>query len=97
MHISSYLKLAAAVLDFTWCLLQVAVKSFLTEATAEADFLKEVQIAQLASSACHRACRILGCCNKNDTLCLVMSLYDSSAAGRLETLQGNLAFCAFPS
>ena len=91
-------KPAVTVLNLYLDLLQVAVKSFLTagaSASAEANFFEEVRIAQLASATCQRACRILGCCNKNGDLCLVMSLYASSAAKCLEVLQGNLAFCAF--
>ncbi|KAL0051056.1 hypothetical protein WJX82_001199 [Trebouxia sp. C0006] len=57
-------------------------------AAAEAAFFKEVHIAQLASATCQRACRMLGCYNLNGNPCLVMSLYPSSAAKRLETLQG---------
>ena len=71
--------------------MQVAVKSFNiagASAVAEVDFAKEVHIAQLASATCQRACRILGCCKLNGSPCLVMSLYSSSAAKRLETLQG---------
>ena len=72
-------------------LMQVAVKSFNiagASAVAEVDFAKEVHIAQLASATCQRACRILGCCKLDGSPCLVMSLYSSSAAKRLETLQG---------
>ena len=70
---------------------QVAVKKLNTagaSATDETAFLKEVRIAQLASATCQRACRILGCCCLDGSPCLVMSLYSSSAAKRLETLQG---------
>ncbi len=72
-------------------LLQVAVKQLSisgASAAAEAAFFKEVHIAQLASATCQRACRMLGCCNLNGNPCLVMSLCPSSAAKRLETLQG---------
>lgn len=67
--------------------LQVAIKKFNTDGAstaAEADFLKRVHIALLASGTCQRACRILGCCRIDISPCLVMSLYASSAAERLE-------------
>ena len=70
---------------------QVAVKKLNTSGASSADeaaFLKEVRIAQLASATCQRACRILGYCKLDGSPCLVMSLYASSAAERLETLQG---------
>lgn len=71
--------------------MQVAVKKFNIDgasAAAEDAFLQEVHITQLASGTCQRACRILGCCKIDDSPCLVMSLYVSSAAKRLETLPG---------
>ena len=71
--------------------LQVAVKKVIitgASSTAEQQFLKEVNIALLAAASCQRACRMLGCCKLEGGLCLVMSLYSSSAAKRLEMLQG---------
>ena len=81
------------VLLDAWSFVQVAVKSFNTtgaSAAAEDTFVKEVHMAQLASATCQRACRILGCCKLNGSFRLVMSLYSSSAAKRLETLQGKV-------
>ncbi|KAL0038413.1 hypothetical protein WJX77_005568 [Trebouxia sp. C0004] len=71
--------------------LQVAVKQFNisgASAAAERQFEKEVHIAQVASASCQRACRMLGCCKLDGNTCLVMSLYLSSAANRIEVLQG---------
>ena len=76
---------------------QVAVKKLNTAGASSADeaaFLKEVRIAQLASATCQRACRILGCCKLDGNPCLVMSLYASSAAKHLETLQGIQPYAA---
>ena len=72
--------------------MQVAVKSFNTigaSAAVEAEFLREVQIAQLASATCQRVCRLLGCCKLEGRVCLVMSLYTSSAASLLSSSQGD--------
>ena len=83
-----YLTAQGALIHHDW---QVAVKKISTagaSSTVEADFLKEVHTAQLASASCQRACRILGCCKMENGLCLVMSLYALSAAKRLEVLQG---------
>ena len=54
----------------------------------EALFLKEVQTLQLASYACQRVCRMIGCCKLDGDACIVMSLYSKSAAKRLEEGQG---------
>ena len=76
---------------FTIHELQVAVKKIETagaSAVVVDNFLQELYIAQLASATCQRACRMLGCCKLDTGLCLVMSLYSSSAARRLDLLQG---------
>ena len=73
--------------------LQVAVKrlhSGIAPAAAEAAFLDEVRTLQLASSACQRACRMLGCCKLDGDACIIMSLYPKSAAKRLEETQGQV-------
>ena len=70
---------------------QVAIKSFNTAgapAAAEAGFLSEVRTAQLASATCQRVCRLPGCCEPDGKICLVMSLYPSSAANLLSNSQG---------
>ena len=69
----------------------MAVKQFniiSASAAAELQLMKEIHIAQVASASCQRACRMLGCCKLEGNLCLVMSLYSSSVAKRMETLQG---------
>ena len=58
-------------------------------AAVQAAFLKEIHILQKASAACHRACRMLGCFKLENDPCIVMSLYATSAAARLEQLQGD--------
>lgn len=71
--------------------LQVAVEKVETtdaSAVVVAGFLKEVQIAQLASATCQRSWCMLGCCKLETGLCLVMSLYTSSGAACPEVLQG---------
>ena len=72
--------------------MQVAVKRLHTgsaPAAAEATFLEVVQMLQLASASCQRACRMLGCCKLDDgDACIVMSLYPKSAAKRLEESRG---------
>ena len=71
---------------------QVAVKKLSTAGAspaAEAAFLKEVHIAQLASATCQRVCRMLGCCELDSRVCIVMSLYASSAAHYLGSLHGD--------
>ncbi len=76
------------------CTVQVAVKRLSTSnapASAESLFLKEIQSLQLASSICHRACRMLGLCKLDGDACIVMTLYPKSAAQRLEDLQGQRA------
>ena len=83
--------LSVLAISLTKSLLQVAVKQFnITGASAavELQLMKEIHIAQVASASCHHACRVLGCCKLEGNLCLVMSLYSSSAAKRMETLQG---------
>ena len=70
---------------------QVAVKKIETtgaSAVVVDGFLKEAHNAQLASATCQQVCRMLGCCKLDTGLCLVMSLYSSSVARRLEVLQG---------
>ena len=71
--------------------IRVAVKKLQTSgapATEETLFLKEVQTLQLASYACQRVCRMVGCCKLDGDACIVMSLYSKSAAKRLEEMQG---------
>ena len=71
--------------------LQVAVKRLQTGAAsgaAEVTFLEEIQTLQLASAACQRACRMLGCCKLDGDACIVMSLYPKSAAKLLVDTQG---------
>lgn len=61
---------------------QVAVKVLQTSdapAAATANFAKEVCTIQLASAACQRVCRMLGCGKLNGDTCIVMSLYPKSA------------------
>ncbi len=61
---------------------QVAVKVLQTSdapAAAAANFAKEVCTIQLASAACQRVCRMLGCGKLNGDTCIVMSLYPKSA------------------
>lgn len=68
-------------------LFQVAVKRLLSsdgEAAAKLLFLKEAQTLQFVSAACQRVCRMLGCCNLDGDVCIVMSLYKSSAAALLQ-------------
>ena len=75
-------------------MVQVAVKSFNTvgaPAAVEADFVKELQIAQLASATCQRVCHLIGCCKLDGKVCLVMSLYASSAASLLSDSKGNVS------
>ena len=75
---------------------QVAVKKLQTSgapATEEILFLKEVQTLQLASYACQRVCRMIGCCRLDGNACIVMSLYSQSAAKRLEEVQGQCSIC----
>ncbi len=72
--------------------MQVAVKRLSTSSVppmAVATFLKEVQMLQLASATCQRACRMLGCCKLDGDACIVMSLYPKSATKRLEESQGS--------
>ena len=79
---------------YSLCSVQVAVKRLNTSnapASAESLFLKEIQSLQLASSICHRACRMLGLCKLDGDACIVMTLYPKSAAKRLEELQGQSA------
>ena len=88
-HEATGILLLAILLTTTF--LQVAVKQFNlngASAAAELQLMKEIHIAQVASASCQRACRMLGCCKQEGNLCLVMSLYSSSAAKRIETLQG---------
>ena len=71
--------------------LRVAVKRLQTGAAsdaAEITFLEEIQTLQLASAACQRACRMLGCCKLDGDACIVMSLYYKSAAKLLAETQG---------
>ena len=71
--------------------LQVAVKRLLTSdaaADAKADFLLEIQTLQFVSAACQRVCRMLGCCNMDGDICIVMSLYKSSAAKLVQQSEG---------
>ena len=80
------------------CVQQVAVKKLQTSAapaTDEALFLKEVQTLQLASYACQRVCRMIGCCKLDGDACIVMSLYSKSAAKRLEEVQGQCSMCRY--
>ena len=58
------------------------------DAEATAVFLEELRTLQLASAACHGACRVLGCCKVDDSICLVMPLYPTSAAKLLEEAKG---------
>ncbi len=69
---------------------QVAVKKLHTSGApviAEANFAKEICTIQLASAACQRVCRMLGCGKPDGDMCIVMSLYPKSAAKLLETGQ----------
>ena len=52
------------------------------------EFVKEAHIVQLASVTCQHACRLLGCCQLETGLCLVMKQYTLSAASHLDTLPG---------
>ena len=73
-------------------IMQVAVKRLSTSSAppaAVATFLKEVQMLQLASATCQRACHMLGCCKLGGDACIVMSLYPKSATKRLEESQGS--------
>ena len=70
----------------------MAVKQLNTagaSATAEVDFLKEMQVLQFASATCQRVCRMLGCCKLDGGPCIVMSLYTTSAAKKLEEAKGD--------
>ena len=67
------------------------MKRLLASDTAAADkakFVREIQTLQFASAACQRVCRMLGCCNLDGGLCVVMSLYKSSAAQLLQQAGG---------
>ena len=54
----------------------------------QAAFLNELHVLQIAS-ACHCACRMLGCFKLENDPCIVMSQYATSAAARLEQMQGD--------
>ena len=71
--------------------LQVAVKRLDTsqaEAAVKELFLEEINTVQFASATCHRTCRILGCCQLGDDICLVMNLYPQTAANLLANAKG---------
>ena len=71
--------------------MQVAVKrlhTFQAPASAESLFFEEMQVLQLASAACQRVCRMLGCCKLEGDLCIVMSLYPKSATKLLDNPKG---------
>jgi len=73
---------------YSLCAVPVAVKRLNTSnapASAESLFWKEIQSLQLASSICHRACRMLGLCKLDGDACIVMTLYPKSAAKRLKS------------
>ncbi len=58
-------------------------------AAVRAAFLNEIHVLQIASAACHRACCMLGCFKLENDPCIVMSLYATSAAARLDQMQGD--------
>lgn len=58
-------------------------------AAVQAAFLNKIHVLQIASAACHRACRMLGCFKLENDPCIVMSLYATSAAARLDQMQGD--------
>ena len=55
---------------------------------SKAEFLKEIQVLQLASGTCGRAVGMLGFCELEGDPCVVMSLYPKSAAKLLEDSAG---------
>lgn len=58
-------------------------------AAVQAAVLNKIHVLWLASATCQRACRVLGCFKLDNDPYIVMTLYSTSAAARLEQLQGD--------